>query len=164
MQLEIHQRQQALRDLAVGGAQSAVKKSGAALYAIGMGTGKGAYVDVQNLESLTSDSGGYVEAINEPSEITAAVARIFDELQSQYMLAFEPSHADGKYHEISVTTRTETCVCAHGRGIRQLRESRTKNEERKTNRAMRDAVEPSTEISIRFSFFVRFASSPLPVK
>ncbi len=36
------------------------------------------------------------EAINDPSEITAAVARIFDELQSQYMLAFEPAHADGK--------------------------------------------------------------------
>ncbi len=103
VQQEIHQRQQALRGLAVGGAQSAVKKSGAALYAIGMGTGKGAYVDLQNLESLTSDSGGYVEAISEPSEITAAVARIFDELQSQYILAFEPSHADGKYHEISVT-------------------------------------------------------------
>ena len=34
-----------------------------------------------------------------------AVARIFDELQTQYMLAFEPTHADGKYHEISVTTR-----------------------------------------------------------
>ena len=121
MQQEIYRRQQALRGVAVGGAQSAVKKSGAALYAIGMGTGKGAYVDVQNLESLTSDSGGYVEAISEPSEITAAVARIFDELQSQYMLAFEPSHADGKNHEISVTTKKETCVCAHGRGIRQVR-------------------------------------------
>ena len=82
-----------------------MKKSGAALYAIGMGTGKGAYVDLENLETLTANSGGYVEAINEPSEITAAVARIFDELQSQYMLAFEPAHADGKHHDISVTTK-----------------------------------------------------------
>ena len=30
---------------------------------------------------------------------------MFDELQSQYMLAFEPAHADGKYHEIQVTTK-----------------------------------------------------------
>ena len=105
VQAEIYSRQKALRDAAVGAAQQVVNKSGAALYAIGMGTGKGAYVDLINLESLTADSGGYVEAINDPAEITAATARIFDELQSQYMLAFEPVHADGKYHEITVTTK-----------------------------------------------------------
>ena len=105
VQLEIQQRQQALRDAAVGAAQRAVKQSGAVLYTIGMGTGKGAYVDVQNLETLTGDSGGYVEAISEPSEISAAVGRMFDELQSQYLLAFEPAHADGGYHEIEVTHR-----------------------------------------------------------
>ena len=105
VQSEIYARQKALRDAAVGAAQRVVKNSGAALYAIGMGTGKGAYVDLKNLESLTGDSGGYVEAINDPAEITAAVARVFDELQSQYMLAFEPAHADGKSHEILVTTK-----------------------------------------------------------
>ena len=82
-----------------------MKNAGAALYAIGMGTGKGAYVDLENLESLTVNSGGYVETINDPAEITSAVARVFDELQSQYMLAFEPAHADGKSHEILVTTK-----------------------------------------------------------
>jgi Ca-activated chloride channel family protein len=105
VQSEIYFRQKALRDAAVGAAQQVVKNSGASLYAVGMGTGKGAYVDLINLESLTADSGGYVEAINDPAEITAAVARVFDELQSQYMLAFEPAHADGKSHEISVTTK-----------------------------------------------------------
>ena len=103
VQIEIAQRQQALRDVAIGGARAAVKHSGAALYTIGMGTGKGAFVDVPNLETLTGDSGGYVEPISEPSEISAAVGRMFDELQSQYMLGFEPGAADGKYHEISVT-------------------------------------------------------------
>jgi len=107
VQMEIHSRQRALRDAAVGAAQQVVKRSGAALYAVGMGTGKGAYVDLENLESLTANSGGYVEAINDPAEITAAVARVFDELQSQYMLAFEPAHADGKSHEISVTTKNQ---------------------------------------------------------
>ena len=105
VQAEINARQQALRNTAVGAAKAIVKTSGASLYAIGMGTGKGAYVDVENLETLTADSGGYVEAISEPAEISAAVARMFDELQSQYMIAFEPVRADGKYHEIAVTTR-----------------------------------------------------------
>jgi Ca-activated chloride channel homolog len=105
VQQEILQRQQALRDAAVGGAQRVVNASGAAVYAIGMGTGKGAYVDLINLETLTADSGGYVEDISEPSEITAAVSRIFDELQTQYMLAFEPVQSDGKYHEIQVTMK-----------------------------------------------------------
>jgi Ca-activated chloride channel family protein len=103
VQLEILQRQQALRDAAIGAAQTAVKKSGVVVYTIGMGTGTGASVDLQNLEILTGDSGGYVEAISQSSEISAAVARMFDELQSQYVLAFEPAHADGTYHEIEVT-------------------------------------------------------------
>jgi VWFA-related protein len=103
VQLEILQRQQALRDAAISAAQMAVKKSGAALYTIGMGTGTGVEVDLQNLKTLTGDSGGYVEAISESSEISAAVARMFDELQSQYVLAFEPARADGNYHEIEVT-------------------------------------------------------------
>jgi VWFA-related protein len=105
VQLEIYKRQRALRDAAVAGAQGGIYKSGVALYAIGMGTGKGAYVDLTNLQTLTGESGGYVEAIDEPSEISAAVARVFDELQSQYILAFESAHADGKHHDISVTVK-----------------------------------------------------------
>lgn len=105
VQAEILQRQQALRDAAVGAAQRGVSSSGASLYAIGMGTGKGAYVDLVNLETLTANSGGYVEDINDPAQITQATARIFDELQSQYVLGFESAHADGKYHQLEVTTR-----------------------------------------------------------
>lgn len=105
VQAEILQRQQALRDAAVGAAQRGVSGSGASLYAIGMGTGKGAYVDLVNLETLTANSGGYVEDINDPAQITQATARIFDELQSQYVLGFESAHADGKYHQLEVTTR-----------------------------------------------------------
>ena len=57
------------------------------------------------LESLTLESGGAVEPLRDPSEISAAVARICDDLQSQYVLAFEPQHADGKYHAITVKTK-----------------------------------------------------------
>jgi VWFA-related protein len=103
VQSEIYYRQKALREFAIGGMQRAVASSGAAVYAIGMGTGKGAFVDVDNLNTLTVNSGGYVEAINDPAHITSAVARVFDELQSQYLLAFEPANSDGKPHPIVVT-------------------------------------------------------------
>ena len=105
LQSDIHARLLAVRNAAIGGTQRAVTTSGAVVYAIGMGTGKDAHVDVPNLESLTVQSGGYVEDIRNSSEITDAVARVCDELQSQYVLAFEPAHADGKFHEISVTTQ-----------------------------------------------------------
>ena len=136
-----------MRDLAIGAAQRAVTNSGAAVYAIGMGTGKGAYVDLENLETLTANSGGYVEAISDPSEISAAVARMFDELQSQYMLAFEPAHADGKIPRDLVTKRTETFACARGRGIRR---GRVRSKEKRKRFAL---------FGLLFAF-----SLPLPVK
>jgi VWFA-related protein len=105
VQLDINQRQKALRDAAIGAMQRAVTSSGASVYAIGMGTGKGAYVDSENLEAVTGSTGGYVEVIDDPANISAAVARVFDELQTQYMLAFEPAHTDGKYHDIQVTVK-----------------------------------------------------------
>ena len=105
VQSEIYFRQKTLRDAEIGATQRAVTNSGAAVYAIGMGTGKGAYVDLENLELLTANSGGYVEDINDPAEISAAVARICDELQSQYLLGFEPARADGNFHAISVKVK-----------------------------------------------------------
>ena len=75
------------------------------LYAIGIGTRKGGPVDTVLLESLTTESGGYVEPLRDPTEMSAAVARIFDDLQSQYLLAFESGHADGRYHRIRVRTK-----------------------------------------------------------
>ncbi len=62
-------------------------------------------VDTALLEGLTTESGGYVEPLRDPSAIAAAVARICDELQSQYLLAFEPASADGRYHPIRVRTK-----------------------------------------------------------
>jgi Ca-activated chloride channel family protein len=90
------------RTAAAAESKAAVRDSGALLYAIGMGTRKGAPVDVAILERLTVDSGGYVESLRDPADISAAVARICDELQSQYLLGFEPAHADGSFHAIAV--------------------------------------------------------------
>ncbi len=90
------------REAAIVAARSAIRESEAALYAIGIGTRKGVPVDVATLERLTLDSGGYVEPLREPSAISAAIARICDDLQSQYLLAFEAVSADGKFHPISI--------------------------------------------------------------
>ena len=62
-------------------------------------------VDINLLDFLTKESGGYTEPLSSPLEIAAAVARICDDLQSQYLLTFEPAHADGKYHPIRVRTK-----------------------------------------------------------
>ena len=82
-----------------------MRRSDAVLYAIGIGTGSGVPVNINLLDGLTKESGGYTEPLRSPSEIAAAIARICDDLQSQYLLTFEPTHADGKYHPIRVRTK-----------------------------------------------------------
>jgi Ca-activated chloride channel homolog len=85
--------------------RTALNESGALLYAIGMGTRKGAKVDRSTLAQLTRDSGGYVEPVLDPAAIPEAVARICDDLQAQYLLAFEPGLADGQFHRLSVSVK-----------------------------------------------------------
>ena len=82
-----------------------MRKSDAVLYAIGIGTRTGVPADTNLLDGLTKESGGYTEPLRSPSEIAAAVARICDDLQSQYLMTFEPAHADGKYHSMRVRTK-----------------------------------------------------------
>ena len=98
-------RRRLLREVAIQGARDAVRKSDAVLYAIGIGTRSGVPVDINLLEGLTRESGGYTEPLRSPSQIAGAVERICDELQSQYVLTFEPGHNDGKYHQIRVRTK-----------------------------------------------------------
>ena len=95
----------ARRELVIEGSRNAVRRSDAVLYAVGIGTRRGVPVDTNLLDDLTKESGGYAEPVRSPSEIASAVARICDDLQSQYLLTFEPAHADGKYHPIRVSTK-----------------------------------------------------------
>jgi Ca-activated chloride channel family protein len=85
--------------------KSALRGSDVMLYAIGIGSRKGEPVDTVLLEGLIRESGGYVEPLRDPTGISAAVGRLCDELQSQYLLAFEPARADGSYHAIRVRTK-----------------------------------------------------------
>ena len=94
-----------LRQRRISTTKSALRGSDVMLYAIGIGTRKGEPVDTVLLEGLTTESGGYVEPLRDATEIPAAVARICDDFQSQYLLAFAPGQADGKYHPIKVRTK-----------------------------------------------------------
>jgi Ca-activated chloride channel family protein len=96
---------EALRQRRLSTAKSAVRRSDVTLYAIGIGRRKGQPANTVLLEGLTTESGGYVEPLRDPAEIPAAVARICDDLQSQYLLAFAPGQTDGKYHSIRVRAK-----------------------------------------------------------
>ena len=74
-------------------------------------------MSVSTFETLTTESGGYVEALRDPIEIPAAVARICDDLQSQYLLAIARGQADGKYHSIQVRTKDRR-LRVRARGLR----------------------------------------------
>ena len=97
--------QRTQRGILIGTSRNAVRRSDAVLYAIGIGTRSGVPVDIKLLGGLTKESGGYTEPLRSPSEIAAAIARICDDLQSQYLLTFERTKADGKYHPIRVRTK-----------------------------------------------------------
>ena len=117
------------REAAIVATRSAIRESEAALYAIGIGTRKGVPVDVTTLERLTLDSGGYVEPLRQPSEISAAIARICDDLQSQYTLAFEPAHTDGQFHAITVTARNSGLRVRARSGYVAMKKVTTENTE-----------------------------------
>ena len=103
-QADAAERRQRLRDLMIGGTTDAITKSEAALYAIGLGPDP-ELMNLPLLETLTADSGGYVELPSGLADLSAAVARVCDELQSQYLLGFEPVRADGRVHPIKVTVK-----------------------------------------------------------
>jgi Ca-activated chloride channel family protein len=104
---QLDDSRRALRQIIIEGSRNAVRRSDAVIYAVGIGTRKGVPVDTAVLDGLTRESGGYAETLRSPSQIGAAVARICDDLQAQYLLTFEPAFADGKYHPITVRTRNQ---------------------------------------------------------
>jgi Ca-activated chloride channel family protein len=86
-------------------AHQAINQSGALLYAVGIGTRRAQSVDATTLGTLADGTGGYVEVVGDPSDISAAIARICDDLRAQYVLGFEPLGNDGKVHKIAVKVK-----------------------------------------------------------
>ena len=60
-------------------------------------------VNLSALTDITSGSGGSTEVVHDTADLAEAGARIADELNKQYLLAYVSPHAlDGKYHSIRV--------------------------------------------------------------
>jgi VWFA-related protein len=62
-----------------------------------------ARVNPYALREITDDSGGRTEVVHDTSDLAAATARIADELNHQYVLAYTSARApDGQYHSLRV--------------------------------------------------------------
>jgi Ca-activated chloride channel family protein len=60
-------------------------------------------VNAEALGEITNPSGGHTEVVRDTGDLTAATARIADELNSQYLLGYSSPHpGDGKFHSIRV--------------------------------------------------------------
>jgi Ca-activated chloride channel family protein len=63
-------------------------------------------VNPSTLREITDESGGRTEVVQSTADISAASARIADELNHQYVLGYTPAHgADGKFHSIRVRSK-----------------------------------------------------------
>ena len=88
-----------------------LRRSDAFVYAISIDAGKtrpiNDWVNPYALQGITDDSGGYPEIVHDSLELAPATARIADELNHQYTLAYTPERPpDGKYHHIRVRVRS----------------------------------------------------------
>jgi VWFA-related protein len=81
----------------------AIRRSGAALYAIGIGMGHEP-VNRRMLGDLSEPTGAYFEVVSDGTMLEAAVGRVADDLRDQYTLAFEPTKTDGEFHRIELKT------------------------------------------------------------
>jgi Ca-activated chloride channel family protein len=86
-------------------ARQAINQSEALMYAVGIGTRRAQSVDAATLGALANGTGGYVEVVGDPSDISAAIARICDDLRAQYVLGFEALGNDGNAHKIAVKVK-----------------------------------------------------------
>ena len=88
----------------------ALRRSQAFVYAIAINSPdrraiNGA-VNPTTLRDITDESGGRTEVVQSAAEISAASARIAEELNHQYVIGFTPTHApDGKFHTLRVRTK-----------------------------------------------------------
>lgn len=95
-------------DARVRDVKSALLRSDAFVYAIAIDPPAdtrpiNARVNPYALREITDDSGGRTEVVHDSSDLGAATARIAEELNHQYVLAYTSARApDGQYHSIRV--------------------------------------------------------------
>ena len=94
-------------DTPIGDVRTSLLRSDAFVYAIAIDSPKrqaiNTRVNAAALGEITSQSGGRTEVVQDMEGLRAASARIAEELNSQYVMAYaSPRATDGKYHSIRV--------------------------------------------------------------
>ena len=94
-------------DLTVAEVRTSLLRSDAFVYAIAIDSPSRQAINTRvnpgALGELTGQSGGRTEVVQDMDGLRAATARIAEELNSQYVMAYASPHAtDGKYHSIRV--------------------------------------------------------------
>jgi len=94
-------------DLTVAEVRTALLRSDAFVYAVAIDSPKrqaiNARVNPTALGEITGQSGGRTEVVQDMEGLRVATARIAEELNSQYVMAYaSPRATDGKYHSIRV--------------------------------------------------------------
>ena len=89
---------------------AALTRSDIFVYAIAIDSGDRQAINTRvnpaSLQAITDDSGGRTEIVRSTADLDAAAARIAEELNSQYLLAYtSPRGADGLYHSLRVRVR-----------------------------------------------------------
>jgi Ca-activated chloride channel family protein len=97
-------------DAAVSDVRTALLRSDAFVYGIAIDSPRphaiNRRVDASALAEITNQSGGHTTVVGDVEELTAATARIAEELNNQYVLGYSSRRAtDGKYHSIRVAVK-----------------------------------------------------------
>ena len=105
----------------LGEARDVSRRSEAFVYAIGIDNPDGrrlsTRVNPEALANITAPSGGYTEIIHNAAELGPATARIAEELNSQYTLAYSPAEApNGEWRSIFVRVRDDDLFVRASRG------------------------------------------------
>jgi Ca-activated chloride channel family protein len=96
-----------LRDL-----KSALLRTDAFVYAVAIDSPApqaiNTRVNSEALGEITNQTGGVTEVVRTSADLSAATARIAEELNTQYVLGYSSRHpGDGKYHSIRVKVNRE---------------------------------------------------------
>jgi Ca-activated chloride channel homolog len=94
-------------DASVGEVRKALLRSDAFVYAVAIDSPARQVINTRvnetALSEITGQSGGRTEVVRDMEGLQAATARIAEELNSQYVMAYpSPRATDGKYHSIRV--------------------------------------------------------------
>ena len=97
-------------DTSLSEVRTALLRSDAFVYAVAIDSpnpnGINRRVNPSALNEITSQSGGHTAVVHDAEELSAATARIAEELNSKYVIGYSsPRATDGKYHSIRVTVK-----------------------------------------------------------